>query len=473
MKHMKKYIIILFLITSTLFTGCEKFLDVNEDPNNLTPSKEGTVDAILPALEMQWIYTGNGSDNYNPLFYSLQAGITGTWGDVDRFVYGADLSSYLWSYYTAGLRNADYLYKVANANGRKHYMGIAQIIMAWHYATIVDYLNKAPMSEAFQYPNILNPKFDNGEDIYANIFTMLDDAVVNLSAANQYITSSTDLIYGGNASKWIKTAKLLKARYAMRLSYASGKTKVAQADIALAALTGSYTSQDDEPKITFQKASNGWSWFYDATYINPWRPSNFMMGLMNSLNDPRIPVYFSPANDGVFRTDKYCTTGQVDGSLSKVNPDYVAQNSSIFVSTVAEAKFLQAEAYVFKAQWVDAQTAFEEGIKASMSANGITGATVDTYIAQFLPFPTTEEAAQELVITQKYLAMYLRTAEPWFDFLRTGYPQLDWAGSIDGLANPHPPYRYMYSNEVRTNDPNCPTEIIDPAVNKVFWDAKP
>jgi hypothetical protein len=469
---MKKYSIILFFIASFILSGCDKFLDVNKDPNNLTPSEEGTLDAMLPALEMQWIYTGNGADNLKPMLFSLQVGIIGTWGDDDRISYLADQGVYLWDYYNNGLKNADYLYKAADKIGKKYYMGLAQVIMAWHYATIVDYLDKAPMSEALQYPEILNPKFDEGSQIYANIFTMLDEAIANLSESGQYITAGADLIYGGDASKWIKTANLLKARYAIRLSYAPGKSKSGQADIALAALSNSFGSAADEPKITFGSASNSWSWYHEQTYINPWIPSIFMLGLMKDLEDPRIPAYFIPNSQGNYFTTKYCTTGEAEGTYSQVNPVYVAANSSIYVSTLAEMKFLQAEAYVFKANWTAAQAAFEAGIRASMTANAITGTVVDDYIAQFLPFPQTEEAAQELVITQKYLALYCRTAEPWFDYLRTGYPALDWAGSINDPVNSHPPYRYMYPTEVRTDDPNCPAGVIDPAVDKVFWDAK-
>lgn len=470
--NMRKKIIPFLAVLLIGMASCDKFLDINTDPSDLTPGEGSVEDAMLPALEMQWVYIGNGTGTYGPLCYNLQMGITGTWGNIERLIYGADDGAYLWSYYTGGLRNANYLYKEALKNGKKYYMGISQIIMAWHYSEIVDRLDKIPIKQAFMYPEILNPVFDEGQVVYDEIFKMLDDAVVNLSADGQSLYAKADIIFGGDVSKWIKTAKTLKARYAMRLSYAPGKTKAGQADIALAALTGGLQSADDEPKIAFQDASNAWSWFYQATFINPWRPSIFMMNLMQGFNDPRIPVYFEPASDGVFRTDKFCTTGQADGSLSRIHPNYVAPATSMYVSTLPEARFLEAEAYVFKGNYSQAENAFKSGVTASLEANGITGAAVTTYLAQFKPFPSNEEAAQKLIITQKYLAMFIRTTEPWLDYLRTGYPELDWAGSIDGLVNNHPPYRHMYPTEVRTDDPNCPAAVVDPGKDKIFWDKK-
>ena len=48
---MKKYIIILLAVAVTGFTSCEKWLDVNHNPNDAT---KATPDLILPGVLKTW-----------------------------------------------------------------------------------------------------------------------------------------------------------------------------------------------------------------------------------------------------------------------------------------------------------------------------------------------------------------------------------------------------------------------------------
>lgn len=392
--------------------------------------------AMLAATEMQWIYNGCGELTFLPNIYTLQHGIFGTWGDPERIGYNPDDALNQWNTYTGGLGNAHFIYSEATKNKKDNLIGIAEIIMAFYYAEIVDRVNDSPLTEAFQYlQGIVYPKYDKGEDIYNQILTWLDDAAQKLSKDNAEIQpKNVDLIFGGDVSKWLKVAYTLKARYAMRLSYFKGKT--AMADVALAALQNGIQDASDEPKITFLEGNDKHSYFYEVNFVSPWRPTIFIMNLMQSLNDPRIPIYFVPGIDGVYRCVKSCVSAGDADSLAVINMDYVAATSSMYATTVAETKFIEAEAWLFKGDYTKAEAAFKAAIASNMGELGVAASDINTYIAQFT-FPNTEEAAQEMIITQKYLALFCKTSEPWNDYLRTGYPHFDWAGSIDQPINSH------------------------------------
>jgi hypothetical protein len=92
--------------------------------------------------------------------------------------------------------------------------------------------------------------------------------------------------------------------------------------------------------------------------------------------------------------------------------------------TVAESKFLQAEAVVRFGVAGDAQDLYEEGIDASFDKLGVAGAS-STYGAG-APYeynPVTDEAAIEQIITQKWIAMAnFQGLEAHIEHRRTGYP---------------------------------------------------
>ena len=143
--------------------------------------------------------------------------------------------------------------------------------------------------------------------------------------------------------------------------------------------------------------------------------------------------------------------------------------------TYAECLFLKAEAYVLLGNFSDAETAFKAGVTANMTAKGVASEDITTYLAQFT-FPQNEEAAQELVITEKWVAAYLTTPEPHFDWIRTGYPKLVFTDAHLDCANTTTmPRRLLYPQDAVDRNPNTPSNsgLNVFAKGGIFWDAKP
>ncbi|MDR3365508.1 MAG: SusD/RagB family nutrient-binding outer membrane lipoprotein, partial [Prevotellaceae bacterium] len=144
--------------------------------------------------------------------------------------------------------------------------GIAEVMAAYNSALLTDFFGDVPWSEAalidgIGNPLVMSPKIDRQEDIYRGIFALLDAAIADLQGKDSHATGSMgqqDLLYGGDAAKWLKLAYGLKARYTMRLLHRA-ENKNAEYDKALGYISQSFTSADEQAAFAV----------YDANNINP------------------------------------------------------------------------------------------------------------------------------------------------------------------------------------------------------------
>ena len=465
MCNMKKiYIFFVFmLVTVTLLTSCKKWIDVNNDPNAIINGPAITENIMLIGVEAEWASTAvihfpwYGSFSDWQLWYGIEASTPAT------FNISAGFGNDIWGTYSGSLKHAVQLYEKAKANGNKRYQGIAGVIAAWHWFYIADVYDKAPLAEAMKGGEFFHPAVATQEEIYAHANGLLDEAIELFSdaQAGERIPASTDdYMMGGDFAKWTKLAYSLKARQAMRLIYADGKTKTGQADLVLSYLTNGMTSNDDVCEWKHLDDLDNASWFY-----NDWvydysgegqTPTNFLVDMMNSFNDPRRYVMFTFCEE-----DPTGFIGIKEGAViepghkpSRYKASYAVKTYPDQIMLYSETEFLKAEAYALKGQWALAETAMKAGIRADMEYMGVLDADITTYLAQpSLTMPTTEEAAQELIIGQKYLANIYETNETYYDFIRTGYPKLDFAYAITNVYNTNTfPRRFPYPlDEVEKN----------------------
>lgn len=477
MKKITKYFLMLGLI-GLVFTSCEDFLDVNEDPDSPT-SSEITEATTLPGILGRWAYNGISARTIDAMYMTLQwvrvgAEPTGVWGN---YLTPSNAGG-PWGLYTAVQKHAVKLYDMAEANGNTHYKGIAEVIMAWGWATLTDHYGPVPMNEAFRFPEITDPVFDDQETVYNEVFRLLDDAIINLgnTAAQNLPVSNDDFVYEGDMDKWLKLAYSLKARYAMRLSYAPGTSPEAQADIVLAALANGMSSNADDALFPHFSGTGSQSGFYEHgpnwTDVQRLTPSVFLVDTMNNTDDPRRAVYFDVEETGNYQGWVSGTYIQGDDYPSFVSNDYCGPTYPETFMNYVECKMLEAEAYVLKSDFVNAEDAWEEAVTADMEALGISQANIDAYIDQFT-FPSDLEEAQSFIITQKYVANFITNFEILFDFVRTGYPDLPFLTNNLGAASGETtPRRWPYPTNENERNANCPDNTFNPLTTKVWWDNK-
>ena len=116
--------------------------------------------------------------------------------------------------------------------------------------------------------------------------------------------------------------------------------------------------------------------------------------------------------------------------------------------TAAEVHFILSEAALKGWSTGDAAAHYNAGIQQSLNAWGI-GSAYDDYIAN-VPF-----GGLESLIHQKWIASWTAAAESWFDYRRTGLPDLQTGPYATRQAIP---LRFYYMlgeinlNPVNTND---------------------
>lgn len=117
--------------------------------------------------------------------------------------------------------------------------------------------------------------------------------------------------------------------------------------------------------------------------------------------------------------------------------------------SAAEVQFILAEAAIKGWTSINAETAYNAGIKASFDAWGISGA-YGAYISQ----PSVIfDGTQKQILIQKWIANWSNATEAWFDFRRTGYPELH--GVQGHTLAPELPVRLYYPrDEQRLNSTN-------------------
>ncbi|TFH33724.1 MAG: hypothetical protein E4G95_09315, partial [Bacteroidia bacterium] len=144
MKKLIKYII-LAVVSVTLFTGCDKWLDVNTDPNAIVDSPAITEDIYLIGIEAEWaemaviMFPWWNAMSDMTLWYSIQQ------STPRSFLITPGYGSVIWNGYSGSLKHAIALYDKAKENGNGHYQGIAAVIAAWHWYLIADLYDQAPL----------------------------------------------------------------------------------------------------------------------------------------------------------------------------------------------------------------------------------------------------------------------------------------------------------------------------------------
>jgi hypothetical protein len=111
-----------------------------------------------------------------------------------------------------------------------------------------------------------------------------------------------------------------------------------------------------------------------------------------------------------------------DSTISEVGHYFTAEDATLNVASYADAKFTEAEARLIVSGAAAADAPYRAGIQAIMQKWGVAQGDIDAYLADRPSLASVANPLEE-IIREKYLANYL-TVEPWNDWRRTGYPQI-------------------------------------------------
>ena len=428
--------------------SCKKtfYTSVNNDPNapaSVTPA------TLLSTVEGTLAYTiGGDMSRFASIFTQQTNGIGNQAQAYNQYIFtGQDVDNLWGDMYTSVMLNDLTLMQSADAKGFNAYSGIARVLMAYSLQMTVDCWGKIPYSQAFKGVAQLQPTYDDDKTLYANALSLCDSAIYFLSSpeAGAVTPGGEDFIYGGNEASWIELAHAIKARLYLHQS----KGNTAMATSALNEIALSFGSNADNAAYPYGLPSNANSSWYQfiqgrAGYIS-FASSTLATNLLAN-SDPRFPFMIdtTAANGG----DNLATY-------------YGAANAVTEFITYDELQFMTAEAIITKGGALsDAQTAFQNGITASMTKLGVAPADIATYIAANGTLTTANAMAK--IGYEANVALFLNP-EAWTTFRRTGYPALV---PTKGSAVPR---RLLYpQTENSYNKANTPASSL--FTPKIFWD---
>ena len=448
----------LVLVFSLMLMGtsCSEWIDhdLNTDPD--APA-DVPMNLLLPAIQQSMGYNlvGNNTVRTNNIWMQQFDGTDRQSFTEARYALKpSDVNNPWGSIYTEMLMNTKLLINKSKAEGKEspHYEGVGQVMVATTLGIATDLWGDMPFSKAFKgTENVLHPAYDSQEKIYDTIFTILDDAIVNLSSTSNVLDVSGDVIYGGDVNKWKKAAASIKARHALQLSEKNGSAAYTQ---ALAAVANGFTSNADDMLVPWETANKGpiYQFMEERGDI---RMGATLINMLAANDDPRLPFYAAKDGDGNYTGSE---AGSENTAASQPGSYNAGADAPSVLMSYSELKFIEAEAKLMLGQ-SGAQEAYEAAVAASVLrvTDNANTAWLDANINGVT-------ATLEDIILQKYIAGY-STNQPYADYRRTGYPNLSLAnGAVTGSI----PSRFPYAqSELDYNTENVPSVVI---TDKVWWD---
>jgi hypothetical protein len=470
MINMKKIIFSILAAGLLVNTGCKKFIDVNQDPNNPTDVQESLILAPVELAVSHSLYGGYAA--ILSLHYTQQVALNQALpNDGTYFLVNSQMDGDWSTLYTTCLNNLKILNTKAEADGKSNYAGIAKILTAFCLGTGTDIWGDIPYSQALQGASKFTPSYDNQEDIYKEIQKLLDNGIADIEKSGAVTPGGDDYIYGGDMAKWEKFAYTLKARYYMHLTKAPGYIASAQADLALAALAKGMQSNDDDFKFAYPGSAGN---------ENPWNQTflpgstlvlaSYIVDSLKARNDPRLTIMVSAATtpDPAYGPYHGRQIGTQDiGSLESysIAGDFYSNAGAYnYIVNYSEALFLKAEATLIKTGYTAAQPVYQAGITSHMAKLGVTAANIAAYLAS--RGTLTSANALQRIIEEKYTADFL-SIENYTDWRRTGYPALK---PVPNALLTSIPRRLLYPEVEKISNPQPQQSAA--LTDRVWWDAQ-
>jgi hypothetical protein len=484
-------IFIKSILLSLAFTvlSCD-LQDANVNPNAVD---DAPVNVTLPAAQanMTWAIGDFAAQSASTLVQYM-TGTLNVQQNITIYSYVPANFQATWNnhFYAGAMVDLKRIIEKSTDNGSTHYRALAKIQTALLLGHLVDLWGDVPFSEALNPVEFPQPRFDGGQAVYEQIFTLLDEAIVDLNASSSFSPSNNDLIYpaanenawrANSLPKWIKAANSLKARYANHLSKVDPQGSASSALEAISA--GAFQSNADDLKVIFGNspdAAGPWFGFLQGTFgqNNIAICEVFVSKLRNrvavGVNDPRLPFYVAPNSNGQFVGAPYGAPS-IPAGTSRPGNYVFSPGSPTYFMTYAELKFIEAEARMRLNQFDQAAIAFNEAVKASVLR--VTGSPNPTFEALFASETgaSLQSGGMAKLFNEKYIDMFLQT-ESWVDWRRSipagaaptvsGIPTISPAPN--NLTDGAFPRRFLYPpSELDNNASNIPETSL---LARVFWD---
>lgn len=347
---------------------------------------------------------------------------------------------------------------------------IITLLECFAYQELVDMFGNIPYSQALDIETI-NPVYDDAATIYNDLIAKVKEATNGLDAGFGSF-GDNDLYNGGDVGMWKKFGNTLLIKLAINLSDVN--PGLAQTTIADAFAAGVYDF-GEVSQISYPGGANSNPLYVDLVQSgrDDFVPANTIVDIMNTLNDPRRDKYFTSFGGG-YSGGIYGESNPY-GAYSHIADAIQQATYPMVMMDYTELAFYLAEAAARGFFAEDAQTWYNNGIRASILSWGGTTADYDAYVAQASVAYNAANWKQSIG-TQAWLAFYVRGFHGWTSWRRLDVPTLAMptgAETVDKIA----PRRFTYPvNEQTLNAANYDQAAAaigplgDVMHQKLFWD---
>ncbi len=439
MTSIKSYLYLAGVVLLSM-SSCNKFMPetANDDPTTISYPEPSV---MLPTAQANLAYYYGGDISRIPSVLTQQMiGAANQWQAYDNYQFSDPDFGNAWvALYTTSLQSLNKMREYAKEKKYTHYQGVADVLSAFTYSVLVDFWGDVPYTEALQAPTIMQPKFDKGEFIYAELHNVLDNAILLLSEEDEkgVVPGNDDLYFQGDISKWIQFAHAIKARLYLHTVHfdatAASKalTEVQKADginVVFRALPPNYS-----PAFQFQESRWG-----DISYLG-----TTMYNMMEAAGDIRLYQFVDTLEDAI-------------------GPMYYAPSAPVYLLSDVELKFMEAE-LLARANDPSAEAAYQEAVSLShvqvLGNAGNAQVILDQY-----PYNAAETDLKlriQPIMIQKYIALFSQP-EVFSDWRRTGIP------AISPTVGNRIPRRFLYPDREKNTNTNTPSNLT--VYDKVWWD---
>jgi hypothetical protein len=492
--------LITFLALGFIFASCE--FDKGFEEMNINPNAAAQIGVGNKFAKTILDTSGGRYENwrnsfiYNSTLIQHHATLAGYWSG-DKYYRVDSYATSLWdrNYPSAVKGIEDIIQQLKDEGNSGSEMGMARILRVFIYHRITDTHGDIPYSEAGKgyIDGTLKPKYDPQQDIYMDMLKELEEAVAQIGGSSTMGVS--DVIFGGNTTKWKAWGNSMMLRLAMRMTKADAAS--AQAWAVKAISGGTMTSNDHIAMVRHTDGPEGINknGHGEVFLVDSQARMSDTFGA-HLAGDPRLSVLFEPGNDATTivgmpngRTGSDYTDQSGNTVAGIPNRHIYAQPNAavrgmdvpMVFQTYAEVEFLKAEAAIRGWTSGDAKTHYENGVKAAMmmlkdiypSSTAITAAEADAYLAG----PGAYDASKgwEQCMNEYWKATYLNEYEAYANWRRTGYPTLTATKHPNSETSGQIMRRMIYpGGEASTNGDSYNAAVArqgaDTWMTRMWWD---
>lgn len=466
---MKTIKLILALLLVATFSCDKDFEEVNTDPDKATEVPAHLLLGSLITTTQNIIYSVQRGGDMGECWAQHWSKVQ--YNDEARYIPRRGVIDGIWeTLYASVIEDAKAMYNLAEIENNSNLQGAALVMQANAFQILTELYGPVPFDEAV-VEGIEQPAYNTSQEVFAGVIAMLTQADELFSQNTGEITATSDLLYGGDASKWKKLANSLKFKALMR---SGGENSELQA------LVGKmFTSNTDSAQLAYLANDPDANPIFETIVFGnrpEYKISDVLVTVMQG--DPRLPIYAGENADGNivgkpagFADLPNDALGFTYANISPLGDKYLDPLLPGVIMSYAQLQFLMAEAAnegKISGGITAAKTYFDNGIIANFEFNGLT--TGASYASGF-SFASQDDA-REKIATQVWIALFGQGFETWTEWRRTGVPALTPA--VEGAISTIPTRLFYPSTQVSLNKDNYDTakDMLNNGDNldsKLFW----